>query len=480
MTSMNVLPKGGIPSKPVAKHYEFGGPLGVLGMAIGLPSIVYTGAFLINDVSGCPPPSLLHPSTFKLENFLSEIGWPGWTGLGSFRVTGWVLAYYAFNLFLYAVLPAYTVKGTILKTGGRLDYRFNAFYTGVTIMSILAIGTALQGPDFPPWTFIWENYIQIITANVYICFTLACFVYIRSFAVKEGNLENREIASEGRSGNIIYDWFMGRELNPRVDIPLIGVVDIKVFCELRPGLLGWVILDCAFMAHQYKIHGYVSDSIFLLTLFQGFYVFDSYWMEPAMLTTMDITTDGFGFMLSMGDLVWLPFLYSLQARYLGMHAVNLGLSGVSLVLAVQALGFYIFRASNNEKNRFRTDPSDPRIAHLKYMETKAGSKLLVSGWWGRARHINYLGDWIMGWSYSLPTGVAGYQIIYGEDSGLKTLVPGDARGWGMLVTYFYIIYFAAMLMHRETRDEEKCVKKYGKDWEEYKKKVPWRIVPGIY
>ena len=31
---------------------------------------------------------------------------------------------------------------------------------------------------------------------------------------------------------------------------------------------------------------------------------------------MDITTDGFGFMLVFGDIAWVPFTYCLQARYL--------------------------------------------------------------------------------------------------------------------------------------------------------------------
>jgi hypothetical protein len=34
---------------------------------------------------------------------------------------------------------------------------------------------------------------------------------------------------------------------------------------------------------------------------------------------MDITTDGFGFMLAFGDLAWVPFTYSLQARVLVDH-----------------------------------------------------------------------------------------------------------------------------------------------------------------
>ncbi len=34
---------------------------------------------------------------------------------------------------------------------------------------------------------------------------------------------------------------------------------------------------------------------------------------------MDIVHDGFGLMLVFGDLVWVPFLYSLQARYALEH-----------------------------------------------------------------------------------------------------------------------------------------------------------------
>jgi hypothetical protein len=34
---------------------------------------------------------------------------------------------------------------------------------------------------------------------------------------------------------------------------------------------------------------------------------------------MDITTEGFGFMLVFGDLAWVPFVYCLQTRYLLMY-----------------------------------------------------------------------------------------------------------------------------------------------------------------
>jgi hypothetical protein len=40
---------------------------------------------------------------------------------------------------------------------------------------------------------------------------------------------------------------------------------------------------------------------------------------------MDITHDGFGFMLAFGDLAWVPFTYSLQAQFLLYHPQPLGL-----------------------------------------------------------------------------------------------------------------------------------------------------------
>lgn len=49
------------------------------------------------------------------------------------------------------------------------------------------------------------------------------------------------------------------------------------------------------------------------------YVADALWFEPAILTTMDITTEGFGFMLAFGDLVWVPFTYCLQPLYILHH-----------------------------------------------------------------------------------------------------------------------------------------------------------------
>ncbi|RSL75191.1 Delta(14)-sterol reductase [Fusarium floridanum] len=480
-------------SKAVSEEqhgYEFFGPPGAFAISFLLPVLVYVFNFVCNDISGCPAPSLLSPKTLSLDKLKQEVGWPqdGFAGLVSWEASAATAGYLLLSLILYRVLPAYEVEGTELRSGGRLKYRLNTLYSSSFTLAILAAGTAAQGAEFPVWTFISDNFIQLLTANTIFSYVVATFVYVRSFSVKPGNKENRELAAGGHTGNMLYDWFIGRELNPRVVIPLIGEVDLKEWLELRPGMMGWIIFNCSWCAQQYRNYGYVTDSAICITLVQAVYVFDSWWNEPAILTTMDITTDGFGMMLAFGDIVWVPYVYSLQTRYLAVHPVSLGPVGLAVMLSLIGLGFYIFRSANSEKNNFRTNPNDPKVSQLKYIQTKKGSKLLISGWWGIARHINYLGDWIQSWPYCLPTGLAGYQILSAgaQAEGAfvmrdgREVVQGEAKGWGMLITYFYILYFAILLIHRERRDDDKCHRKYGEDWEKYRKIVRYRIIPGIY
>jgi len=312
------------------------------------------------------------------------------------------------------------------------------------VMAMLAGDLYYRGPGL--LMFVYDHFVGLVTTCLVVSVQLSIYLYASSF--HKGKL----LATHGNTGNHLYDFFIGRELNPRAG----RLFDIKSFCELLPGMTLWVVFDVAFLVRQFLTYGRVTDSMVLVCAGQIWYVVDALYSEPAILTTMDITTDGFGYMLAFGDLVWVPCVYSLQARYLASHPVDLGYSASAAIVALFATGYYIFRGANGQKNAFRRDPADPSVRHLRFIETKSGSKLLVSGFWGVARHINYLGDWMMGWSWCLPTGFA---------------TP---------VTYFYVAFFHVLLLHRERRDEAKCKAKYGDDWARYQKIVKWRIIPGVY
>lgn len=150
---------------------------------------------------------------------------------------------------------------------------------------------------------------------------------------------------------------IGRELNPRI-----GSFDIKFFTELRPGLIMWLCLNICFAINQWVELGRVTYSMALVNIFQGWYIIDALVNESSILTTMDITTDGFGFMLAFGNLCWVPMMYSLQARYLSDFPVDLSIPQVVAIIAIQCAGYYIFRSANSQKDAFRKDPNDPKVA----------------------------------------------------------------------------------------------------------------------
>lgn len=316
---------------------------------------------------------------------------------------------------------------------------------------LITYGTAALlsfGLDVLDISWIATNFIPLTTASIVLSSVLAVIVYLSSFR------QEALLAHGGNSGVTIYDFWMGRELNPRI-----SGIDVKEFCELYPGIIGWGLLNLAFAYQQYLKLGYVTNSMLLVNAFELWYIADALYNEKSILTTMDITTDGFGFMLSFGNLCWVPFTFSTQARYLADWPKQLSKLSVVSVLSVKILGYYIFRGANGQKDTFRRDPKHPSVAHLTTMPTERGTKLIISGWWGAARHINYLGDWMMGLAWCLPCGV----------QGLMSIVP-----------YFYCIYFASLLIHRERRDEALCRIKYGRDWDKYCKVVPWRIIPYVY
>uniref|UniRef100_A0A8C8TLN8 Delta(14)-sterol reductase TM7SF2 n=1 Tax=Peromyscus maniculatus bairdii TaxID=230844 RepID=A0A8C8TLN8_PERMB len=380
---------------------EFGGPLGVTAMMVLLPATMFH--LLLAARSG--PARLLGPPAYLPG--LEEL-WSPWALSLLFMWLGLQVALY--------LLPARKVaEGLELKDKSRLRYPINGFQA--LVLTALLVGLGL--PAGLPLGALPEMLLPLAFATTLTSFISSLLLYAKALAAPDSAL-----APGGNSGNSVYDFFLGRELNPRL-----GSFDFKYFCELRPGLIGWVFINLALLVREAELRGSPSLAMWLVNGFQLLYVGDALWYEESVLTTMDIIHDGFGFMLVFGDLAWVPFTYSLQTQFLLHHPQPLGLPMASLICLIKG---------------------------LETIPTATGRHLLVSGWWGMVRHPNYLGDLIMALAWSLPCGVS------------------------HLLPYFYLLYFTALLVHREARDEQQCLRKYGRAWQEYCKRVPYRIIPYIY
>lgn len=218
-------------------------------------------------------------------------------------------------------------------------------------------------------SMLYDLYEELAVAAAIISLVLSLGLYVASH--RKGAALAEAGGAIGRS--CVYDFFMGRELNPRL-----GPIDLKFFCELRPGLLGWAVLNLGMLCKQREILGYVSFPMMMVNICQGLYVWDALYHEQAILTTMDITTDGFGFMLAFGDLCWVPFIYSLQARYLVNHDPGLPKTAIVAIGFLNMIGYAIFRfVSRLSQAIFRYQPSKRLFRGLSVLRV-GSSWLLVS------------------------------------------------------------------------------------------------------
>lgn len=254
------------------------------------------------------------------------------------------------------------------------------------------------------------------------------------------------------SGYFFQDFWMGLELNPR---SFAGLWDHKYFSEGRPGLIGWVLISISIAAKQYTTEGALSWPMLLSVSFFVMYILDCMIFEPALCNTLDIYYDRFGFMLCFGDLVWVPYTYSIVSYKILLLSPNFPSWVLVLLVVLNTIGLVLFRGSNLQKHLFRMHPEKWGNS-FKSMPTKEGGKLMCGGFWGISRHSNYAGDLTMGFTWCLTGGI------------------------DRLVNWFYIIYFTILLVHRAQRDDLRCSEKYGEDWKTYCKKVPYRIFPLIY
>jgi len=418
------------PLNPKTTKFEFGGCLGALFLSLFLPVFtVFINLQLTPDAKFSTDPLYYLNPCRSSEVWIPYLCWFG------------VLA--VFDI----ILPGKTMFGTLLRDDTKLKYKINGISNSFLLILILGLRWQITEGAMPELVFLYEHHIELNIISILFAFYLATYCYLKSFVYfgKEPIL-----ALGGNAGNVIYDWFIGRELNPRI-----GCFDIKLFCELRPGMLLWLLINLSCLHHNYVVvnqFNSVNDALLLINILQGFYIFDGVLNEEGLLTMMDIATDGFGFMLSFGDLTFVPFTFCLQARFLSVNANDLGQNKVIFITSLMTLGYYIFHSANKQKSDFKQG----KLPNLKSFQTQRGTKLLCDSWWGMSQHINYMGDWLISLSWCLTT-------------------------WFVTpLTYHYSVYFAILLLHRQKRDEEKCSEKYGDDWVTYQKKVPYKIIPYIY
>lgn len=338
-----------------------------------------------------------------------------------------------------SILPGKLVPGVALLDGTRLHYCCNGLLSLLLLVALLGIGAKM---GFVSPTAISDRGLELLS-------TTFAFSFLVTLILHFSGCKSQSKGSSLKphlSGNLIHDWWFGIQLNPQ----FMGI-DLKFFF-VRAGMMGWLLINLSILMKSIQ-DGTLSQSMILYQLFCALYILDYFVHEEYMTSTWDIIAERLGFMLVFGDLVWIPFSFSIQGWWLLMNSVELTPAAIVANCFVFLIGYMVFRGANKQKHVFKKNPKAPIWGKPPKV---IGGKLLASGYWGIARHCNYLGDLMLALSFSLPCGIS-------------SPIP-----------YFYPIYLLILLIWRERRDEARCAEKYREIWAEYRKLVPWRILPYVY
>ncbi len=331
------------------------------------------------------------------------------------------------------VLPGPRVLGFAQPDGQRKHYRLHGMALLVLTHMVVIAGTLVFGLSLAPLVTTWF-WPLFAAANV--------FAVVWSLALYAGGRSR----GHAGTGNFLKDVWMGVELNPTWK-----GVDLKVFAY-QPSLIGLGLLVAAFGYAQFEAIGTLTPQMVLYQAFWWLYLFTHYRDEAGVLSMYDVIAEKFGFMLVWGDLVLVPFFYCIAGWTLVGQTEAMAWPGLVALTAAFSLGLWVFRGANKQKHTFKVDPraeiwgASPRLL---------GGRLLVSGWWGVGRKINYAGELTVYFATAATAGFASVQPF---------LVP---------------LWLLGLLVHRAWRDEQRCSAKYGDLWREYCRVVPGRILPSF-
>jgi delta14-sterol reductase len=350
----------------------------------------------------------------------------------------WIV--YALVLVLHVALPAREVTGYVRDvTGEKLRYRLNGLLVLAGVLATFWLAVRL---GLVPWDFFFVHRWEGLGG--------ACALGIAfTVAIVHGAPPVRGLAADayfGRSEN--PQWRVaGRVLDAKMALYLLGAVQLELNVV-------------SFGAHHLQAHAEEpSPGIFLYAGLFTFFVVDYLFFEEVHLYTYDFFAERVGFKLGWGCIAFYPYFYCV-GLWSTAKRPDPGTPPVLLVAygVVFLGGWVLSRGANLQKFLFKTRPEAKFLGVLApEFVTDGERRLLCNGFWGLSRHVNYLGEIAMAIGLALALGW-----------------PLDPWPW------LYPLYYVALLIPRQADDDRRCAAKYGALWAEYKRRVRWRIVPGIY
>lgn len=349
-----------------------------------------------------------------------------------------LLVVYAAVAILQAVLPGRWVEGYAVDSSGRrLRYHLNG---GLVFAVVITSYVALAANGVVAWDiFYTARFAMLATACV------AGSVFTLAIVLPAPRVQP----------SLLKDLYLGRLENPQWGG---GRFDAKLFLYL----VGATMLELcvlSFAAHHWLTHHHPSPGVFLYAALFSFFIVDYIAFERVHLYTYDFIAERVGFKLGWGCLTFYPFFYC-SALWFAADLPNPHVPRAWLVVSALVFfaGWVFARGANLQKFAFKTHPERTSFGPLPQRALQSGDRrVLISGFWGLSRHVNYLGELLMA-------------------TGLALSLGYPTKFWAWL----YPLYYVVLLVPRQIDDDRRCKQKYGPLWDEYERAVPKRIIPFLY
>jgi delta14-sterol reductase len=340
---------------------------------------------------------------------------------------------------LNVLLPGRWVTGYITKKDSeeKMRYRLNGILVFITALLIWFL---LGFFKLMPYDWLYDNrwyglFGAFVTGLVFSLVVVMVYPPVRK--------------------SFLADLFLGRIENLQFRG---GRADAKMWLYLFGAtMLGLNVLG--FTAHHFLVYGEkASPGILLSAGLLIFFIIDYFTFEEVHLYTYDLFAERVGFKLGWGCIVFYPYFYPVflwSTADLPDPHTPVWLLAIYVVVFLS--GWIFSRGANLQKYYFKRDPGKAFLGLVPETVSDGKYALVVNGFWGLSRHLNYLGEVLMATGIILCTGYP-----------------------GMIWPWLYPLYYVILLVTRQRDDDKRCLLKYGELWKDYKKRVPYRIIPYIY
>lgn len=340
---------------------------------------------------------------------------------------------------LNIVLPGRWVKGYITKKNSTEKMRYHL--NGITVFFTVVLLWFLAGyfkliPFDWLYTYRWYGLAGAFLTGV--IFSVVVVLYYPPV-----------------SKSFLSDLFFGRIENLQLRD---GLMDAKMWLYLT-GATMLELNALSFTAHHLMKYGdQTSPGLIIAAALLTYFVIDYFIFEEVHLYTYDLFAERVGFKLGWGCLVFYPYFYPV---FLWSTVDLPDPHTPSLLLIIYVFifftGWILSRGANLQKYFFKKNPGRAFLNIVPETISDGNNALLVNGFWGLSRHINYSGEILMASGIILCTGYP-----------------------GMIWPWLYPLYYVLLLIARQRDDDKRCALKYGALWKTYTKRVPYRIIPWIY